>query len=137
MPVAEATEGMVIRMTLEEMKALKRDYITPEEMHDITGYDISTIRYYARTGQFKFPVIAPDKPGARVKISRIGFINFWENREPEPEPDPIEKLVAEIHAQTVAQNAQNAFLMALLMEMAPNIRDRVQEILTKTGGELQ
>lgn len=134
MPVAEAAERLVIRMTLEEMKALDTELLTSDQVASFLRMDKGRLTEYGRKGMLPFPHTIS---GNRLKIPRLGFINWAEGKPQEPAPDPIEKLIEELHAQTVAQNVQNAMLMALLMEMAPNIRDRVQEIITKTGGAVQ
>lgn len=142
MPVAEAAEGLVIRMTLEEIKAIKDDFLSASTVASVLRMDTGRLIGYAKSGQLPFPVVVT---GNRVKIPRIAFLKQYglieEEREEKNSLEQIgtklDELKGELHAQTVAQNAQNAFLMALLMEMAPNILDRVQEILTKTGGELQ
>ena len=51
--------------------------------------------------------------------------------------DLLSKLIDELHVHTVAQTAQNAMLLALLLEIAPNIREKVDEVVKKTGGTMQ
>ena len=115
----------MITLTLEDLKAMKKEFITPAEASSVTGYSADKIREYARAGIFKFPVIAPNKPGARVLIGRVGFINWYENKEEKPEEPDL--LLQEVHALNTALAANNALLMILVTKFAPDVGAKATE----------
>lgn len=68
-------------MTYAEIKASDKDFLTPGDLAGVLGCDPQEIRLMARDERWRpqlgFPVVCM---GNRVKIPRIGFINFWEGR---------------------------------------------------------
>lgn len=67
-------------MTLEEIRALDRDFLIPREVAPVLGVDPQDIRVCAkqcpeRLG-FNVAVI-----GSRVKIPRIGFLNWMDGQK--------------------------------------------------------
>ena len=125
-------------MTLEEIKSLDTDMLNSHQVGSFLKIDTGRLGEYARKNMLPFPFILS---GNRLKVPRISFINWAEGKPQEKEPDPIlkamEKVADELHAHTVAQTAQNAMLLALLLEIAPNIREKVDEVVKKTGGTMQ
>lgn len=66
-------------MTIEDLKNLKKDILTPADVAPILGCDPGIIRYQADKDirQLGFPA---SKIGSRVKIPRLAFINWFEGR---------------------------------------------------------
>lgn len=66
-------------MTLNEIRSLDREYLVPAEVAQILGCDAQDIRVAARQHPerlgFNVSVI-----GTRVKIPRLGFLNWLEGR---------------------------------------------------------
>ena len=64
-------------MTLEEIKSMSSETITPSVASRVLGCDPQWIRIVAREHphQLGFPVVVL---GSRVKIPRVGFIRFME-----------------------------------------------------------
>ena len=64
-------------MTLEEIRGLDREYLTPREIAPLLGVDPQDIRVAARMAPelLGFPVCVV---GSRVKVPRRGFLNWWE-----------------------------------------------------------
>ena len=69
-------------MTLEEIKAIDREYLLPREVGAVLGTDGQSIRVWARQRpeELGFPVIVVK---SRVKIPKEGFINFMRGRNTE------------------------------------------------------
>jgi hypothetical protein len=63
-------------MTLDELKAYPKPYITPEIAAKITGQDAHTIRLQARQRPelLGYPV---NVCGTRTRIPKWSFIQFW------------------------------------------------------------
>lgn len=66
-------------MTLDEIKAIDRDWLLASEVAPILGTDPHSIRVAARVapGRLGFPVCII---GSRVRIPKKPFIEFWEGR---------------------------------------------------------
>ena len=66
-------------MTLDEIKALDREYLVPREVASVLGCKPYSINVWAREcpGELGFPVI---KIGSRVKIPRRAFVGYMEGR---------------------------------------------------------
>lgn len=66
-------------MTLEELKTMDKDVITPTVAAQVLGCDPQWIRVAARQNKalLGFPVVIL---GSRVKIPRQAFIKFMEGR---------------------------------------------------------
>ena len=66
-------------MTLEEIRASEKVFLTPAEIATVSGSDPQAIRVQARKDAAKlgFPVCVI---GNRTKIPRIAFLNWLEGR---------------------------------------------------------
>lgn len=66
-------------MTLQELKSIDKDIITPAEAASVIGCDPHYIRVQARTRPelLGFPVMVL---GSRTKIPRLPFIQFLEGK---------------------------------------------------------
>ena len=66
-------------MTIEELKNSDKEILTPGDIAPILGCDANTIRHQARKDikQLGFPA---SKLGARIKIPRQAFIDWYEGR---------------------------------------------------------
>jgi len=127
----------VRRMTMEDVKAMKADFITPAVAASVLKMDTGRLIGYAKAGELPFPV---QISGNRVKISRKGFLDCYGYGEPEenPEDAQIAKLEKELHNVNVALAAMNMMLMGILNAVAPEKFDALQEkILSVAKGELQ
>ena len=66
-------------MTLEDVKAIPREYLIPREVAAVLGTDGQSIRVWARQCPegLGFPTVCV---GNRVKIPKAGFIAYMEGR---------------------------------------------------------
>ena len=66
-------------MTLDDIKAIPREYLIPREVAAVLGTDGQAIRVWARQCPegLGFPVVCI---GSRVKIPKAGFIAYMEGR---------------------------------------------------------
>ena len=125
------------RMTMEDVKAMTCDFITPAVAASVLKMDTGRLIGYAKEGQLPFPV---QISGNRVKISRKGFLDCYGYGEPEePKEDPqIAKMQKELHNVNVALTAMNMMLMGILSEIAPaQYRSLQDKILNVAKEELQ
>lgn len=76
-PAAHAARIQVIRMTLDEIRAIDREYLLPREVAAVLGTTDQGIRVWARQRPdgLGFPVVCI---GSRVKIPKKGFLNWME-----------------------------------------------------------
>lgn len=67
-------------MTLDEIKAIDRDWLLASEVAPILGTDPHSIRVAARVapGRLGFPVCVI---GSRVRIPKKPFIQYWEGKQ--------------------------------------------------------
>lgn len=67
-------------MSIEEMKGLAQDYLTPRDVAGCLGCTAYAINQQAKgdAGKLGFPVVII---GKRVKIPRIAFIKFMEGEK--------------------------------------------------------
>ena len=124
-------------MTMEDVKAMTADFITPAVAASVLKMDTGRLIGYAKEGQLPFPV---QISGNRVKISRKGFLDCYGYGEPEePKEDPqIAKMQKELHNVNVALTAMNMMLMGILSEIAPaQYRSLQDKILNVAKEELQ
>lgn len=61
-------------MTMEDIKAMKDDWLTPATVASVLRMDSGRLIWYARNGELPFPVVIS---GNRVKISRAGFLKAY------------------------------------------------------------
>lgn len=64
-------------MTLDEVRELRTDIITPAQAAQVLKCDPAYIRVAAREGVFEFPAVLV---GNRVKIPREAFVRYMEGR---------------------------------------------------------
>lgn len=66
-------------MTLDDIKAIPREYLIPREVAAVLGTDGQSIRVWARQCPegLGFPTVCI---GSRVKIPKAGFIAYMEGR---------------------------------------------------------
>lgn len=66
-------------MTLDDVKAIPREYLIPREVAAVLGTDGQSIRVWARQCPegLGFPTVCV---GNRVKIPKAGFIAYMEGR---------------------------------------------------------
>jgi len=66
-------------MTLDDVKAIPREYLIPREVAAVLGTDGQSIRVWARQcpEELGFPTVCI---GNRVKIPKAGFIAYMEGR---------------------------------------------------------
>ena len=111
MPVAEGAEGMVKRMTMDDIKAMTEDWITPATAASAMKMDPGRLIEYARTGQLPF---ATQISGNRVKIGRKSFLKAYGYQEEETQKtDRLEVIETELHTVTM-------LLTTILMKMDPD-----------------
>lgn len=96
-------------MTLEDIRAMTDDWITPVTAGKVMKMNPGRIIEYARTGQLPF---ACRISGNRVLISRKSFLETY-YPEPKKKPDTPDPIAAELH--TIA-----LLLTAILMEVDPD-----------------
>lgn len=67
-------------MTIEDIKKLDKEILTPNDVAPVLKCDPNLIRYQAKQDikQLGFPA---SKLGSRIKIPRQAFINWWEGKE--------------------------------------------------------
>ena len=110
MQVAEVAEGMVKRMTMDEIKAMTDDWITPATAASAMKMDPGRLIEYARTGQLPF---ATQISGNRVKIGRKSFLKAYGYQEEENrKTDRLELIEKELHTVTL-------LLTTILMKLDP------------------
>lgn len=64
-------------MTLDEVRELRTDIITPAQAAQVLKCDPAYIRVAAREGVLEFPAVLV---GNRVKIPREAFVRYMEGR---------------------------------------------------------
>ena len=66
-------------MTIQDIKKLKKEILTPRDVAQVLGCDPNVIRYQASQdiSQLGFPAA---KIGTRVKIPRKAFIDWFEGK---------------------------------------------------------
>jgi len=67
-------------MTIEDIKKINKDILTPNDIAPVLGCDPNIIRWQAKHDikQLGFPAT---KIGSRVKIPKIGFIKWFEGKQ--------------------------------------------------------
>ena len=111
MQVAETAEGMVTGMTMEDIKAMTEDWITPATAASAMKMDPGRLIEYARTGQLPF---ATQISGNRVKIGRKSFLKAYGYLEEEKQKkDSLELIETELHTVTL-------LLTTILMKIDPD-----------------
>ncbi len=112
-------------MTLDDIKAMTEDWITPRTAAQVMKMDPGRVIEYARTGQLPF---ACRISGNRVLISRKSFLAAYSPEEPEEkkDPDSLDLLAAVLHTMTL-----------LLTTIAMKIDPRFEEYLSREKGASQ
>ena len=85
----------MITVTMEDIKAMKDDFITPATAAKVLKMDTSRLIWYARNGQLPFQV---QFSGNRVKISRASFLKAYGYADPEAptEAQLMEKILEKL-----------------------------------------
>lgn len=67
-------------MTIEDIKKMTKEILTPGDVAPVLGCDPNVIRYQAKEDikQLGFPA---SKIGSRIKIPRLAFIKWFENNK--------------------------------------------------------
>ena len=67
-------------MTIQDLKELKKEILTPGDIAPILGCDPNVIRWQAKQDikQLGFPA---SKIGTRIKIPRLAFIKWFEGEK--------------------------------------------------------
>jgi len=100
----------VKRMTMDEIKAMTDDWITPATAASAMKMDPGRLIEYARTGQLPF---ATQISGNRVKIGRKSFLKAYGYQEEENrKTDRLELIEKELHTVTL-------LLTTILMKLDP------------------
>ena len=98
-------------MTMDDIKAMTEDWITPATAASAMKMDPGRLIEYARTGQRPF---ATQISGNRVKIGRKSFLKAYGYLEEEKQKKGgLELIAAELHTVTL-------LLTAVLMKMDPD-----------------
>ena len=120
------------RMTMEDVKAMTADFITPAVAASVLKMDTGRLIGYAKAGELPFPV---QISGNRVKISRKGFLDCYGYGEPEEKPeDPqIAKLEKEVHLINVALMATNILLTNIVQKVSPEMLDAIAGEMAERG----
>ena len=66
-------------MTIEDIKKMNKEVLTPGDIAPVLGCDPNLIRWQAKQDIKKLGFPA-SKMGSRIKIPKQGFINWWENK---------------------------------------------------------
>ena len=119
-------------MTMEDVKAMTADFITPAVAASVLKMDTGRLIGYAKAGELPFPV---QISGNRVKISRKGFLDCYGYGEPEEsKEDPqIAKLQKEVHLVNAALMATNIMLMNIMQKVSPETMDAIAGELAERG----
>lgn len=120
-------------MTIEEIRKSKEDFLSPKDIAPAMNMNVSRFIEYARTGQFDFPVHAPNVKGARVRVSRIGFLN-WNDRV-KPKKTETEELIEEIREQKKLVAVQTSMIAAIMAKFVPEVSERLLEDPAIAEGE--
>ena len=101
-------------MTVDDVKAMTDDFITPATAASVMKMDVGRLIGYARSGQLPFPTVIS---GNRVKIPRIGFLRtFGIEAEERKRKDGIEAQLEELTRQI---SIMNILLTAAVSKYAP------------------
>ncbi len=67
-------------MTIDDIKKMDKEILTPNDVARVLGCDPNVLRYQARQDikQLGFPA---SRIGTRIKIPRKAFINWFEGRQ--------------------------------------------------------
>ena len=116
----------MIRMNVDDIRRMTEDFLTPATVAEVMRMDVGKLRYYARTKQRPFPV---QESGDRIKIGRVGFLNWVDGKKPEPQKPAMERLMEELIRQ---MKIQNVLLTAVATKYAPAslaiLADQIKEI---------
>jgi len=90
-------------VTMDDIKAMKEDWITPATAASAMKMNTGRLIEYAKKGQLPFPV---QISGSRVKIGRKGFLAAYGYKaEEEKKPDigeKLDRLIEEVHSVVIA-----------------------------------
>ena len=122
-------------MTLEEVKAMKEDFISASVAASVLRMDTGRLVGYAKNGQLPFPVVIS---GNWIKIPRIPFLKQYGAYEDEKEEaNKADQILKELHGLNVALGGTNLILMSLLRHLSPEGFDEVDRIFKTMEGKKQ
>ena len=124
-------------MTMDDVKAMTCDFITPAVAASVLKMDTGRLVAYAKAGQLPFPV---QISGNRVKISRIGFLKQYGYADPEeekPEDKQMKRLLEEVHLMNIGVTAMNTVLMAIADNLMPGFAEEMVNRIRSKGGTAQ
>lgn len=103
-------------MTLDDVKAMTDDFITPAMAASVMKMDVGRLIGYARSGQLPFPAVIS---GNRVKIPRAGFLKFFgQEIEEKKKQTMIETELKALHNDI---RVLTAAVIGILSSVAPEI----------------
>ena len=120
-------------MTIDEIKAMDCDFLSAATVASVMRMDVGRLIGYARNGELPFPV---QQSGNRIKISRVGFLNWVTGKPQEPErEDPERKngIEKQLEALTKEIRIVGAILMGILLHNAPEIAGKLMDQQEKEG----
>ena len=121
----------MIRMTLEDLKAIKDDFLSASTVASVLKMDTGRLIGYAKDGQLPFPVVIS---GNRVKIPRLAFLKQYGLIEEEHERDDrLDKILKELHSVNVALTVLNAVALGIMKHMAPEEYKQVNQAFSEGG----
>ena len=104
-------------MTLDDIKAMTEDFITPATAAKVMKMDPGRLIQYARDGALPFQVVIS---GNRVKIPRKAFLEAYGALEEEKEEDrTLETILKELHQTNVMLDALCIVCTGLMRHLAP------------------
>lgn len=115
-------------MTVEDIKALKDDFITPAQAASVMKMDVSRVIGYAREGKLPFDVL---ESGNRVKISRRSFLAWAEGKKSEPE---MQGLMKELHYTNVQLTGIATMLMVMTQKFVPELKGWLESMVDELKG---
>lgn len=101
-------------MTIDDIKAMKDDFITPATAASVMKMDVGRLVGYARSGQLPFPTVIS---GNRVKIPRAGFLKFFGQEIEEKKKQTV--IETELKELTRQISIMNILLTAAVSKYAP------------------
>lgn len=104
-------------MTLDDIKAMTEDWITPAVAASAMRMDTGRLIEYARKGELPFAVRIS---GSRVLISRKSFLKAYGALEEEKEEGrTLETILQELHKTNVMLDALCIICTGLMRHLAP------------------
>lgn len=126
-------------MTLDDIKAMTEDFITPATAAKVMKMDPGRLIQYARDGALPFQVVIS---GNRVKIPRRAFLEAYGALEEEKEEDrTLETILKELKRSNVRLETLCLFCEVLVHHIAPEkykmLMDSVMDSVSKDKEAMQ